>query len=540
MTKTPYLHRRGNNFYFRVTVPSQLRPFIGCREIVKTLKTQNHNEAVPLALSLGSKAKTLFNKVRVMTDKNEIDALLALISLDALDDSKDDDFRRSLTESDPLLDNMSIHQRALLWRRDFKHSQQTDRLQDKIIEQRLRHIADMKHHGELSSENEKATREAMATLSASTVIVPDKKSPMLSYAIDGYIGRYERQGRKAMLQKVKSVLPILLEVIGDKPAHTIKQQAISDFFELVQGLPPRWKDIKNKNPNEKYINIIKQNTGDGMAEKTLFDTYRAVVRLFLKSAYNHLKDQNFPLLTTEGDVVIYAGDSPTGLNKQRSLKHHELQTLFEGSLMQEFANDKNKAHQYWLPHLGLFTGARINELCQINPQTDIEEINGVWCFKMSIATAGDPRITKRLKNKNSARNVPIHSKLIELGFLDYFKSVKKRNSMLLFPAWKPSQDRAASNAIKWFSRHLDTTGLRDDTKKAKITGFHAFRHTFITKGANLRLRVEVRQITGHGDDDDNATSDGYIDIEGIDMNTAQSIVEQFNFDLNFIKPVKPL
>tara|TARA_R110002096_G_scaffold401525_1_gene598493 strand:- start:9 stop:443 length:435 start_codon:yes stop_codon:yes gene_type:complete len=70
-------------------------------------------------------------------------------------------------------------------------------------------------------------------------------------------------------------------------------------------------------------------------------------------------------------------------------------------------------YEYWIPLLGLYTGARANDLCQLH-MDDVyeEEIEGqkVWCISIN-----DDTPDKRLKT-GKKNVVPLHPKLIELGF----------------------------------------------------------------------------------------------------------------------------
>lgn len=68
---------------------------------------------------------------------------------------------------------------------------------------------------------------------------------------------------------------------------------------------------------------------------------------------------------------------------------------------------------YWIPLLGLFTGARIGELCQLQV-TDITTDSAGPVLRISDEAEG-----ARVKTAAGARTVPIHSELCRLGFLDY-------------------------------------------------------------------------------------------------------------------------
>ena len=101
-------------------------------------------------------------------------------------------------------------------------------------------------------------------------------------------------------------------------------------------------------------------------------------------------------------------------NKFQKFSLDDLKNLFESAAYQN--HEFETPSQYWLPLLGLFTGARLNELCQLL-KSDVGEREGVVVISIL-----DEESNKRLKTDAARRFVPIHSKLIELGFLDFVKS----------------------------------------------------------------------------------------------------------------------
>jgi hypothetical protein len=79
--------------------------------------------------------------------------------------------------------------------------------------------------------------------------------------------------------------------------------------------------------------------------------------LFIKYCRRKWQDHGWPMtLTTEGVQYLPARDPEGG---QRAFESAELKRLFEGPEMARFARRPAMAHKYWLPHLGLFTGARV-------------------------------------------------------------------------------------------------------------------------------------------------------------------------------------
>lgn len=138
---------------------------------------------------------------------------------------------------------------------------------------------------------------------------------------------------------------------------------------------------------------------------------------------------------------------------------------------------ENRA-RFWVPLLGLFTGARCNELCQLLP-SDIHQTEGVWVI--SINDEGD----KHVKTKAGIREIPVHPELIKMGFWDYVRQMRREKR--LFPELKPNARGAYSDEMsRWFGRFLETVNRTLKAKDRMGQGhvFHSFRHTFRTELRN--------------------------------------------------------
>ncbi|MFH1028437.1 MAG: hypothetical protein V1791_10585, partial [Pseudomonadota bacterium] len=82
----------------------------------------------------------------------------------------------------------------------------------------------------------------------------------------------------------------------------------------------------------------------------------------------------------------------------------------------------------WMPLIILYNGMRNNEIAQLYID-DIQERDGILYFR--ICANGDRK--QRIKKDTSQRNLPIHSKLIELGFMEYVEKMKATGQDQLFP-----------------------------------------------------------------------------------------------------------
>jgi len=154
--------------------------------------------------------------------------------------------------------------------------------------------------------------------------------------------------------------------------------------------------------------------------------------------------------------------------QRRSFRSDELRVLFEALVPLASA----RPDRFWIPALGLLSGARLNEICQLHVE-DVVQVGDVWCLNLSLFDENGARADdKRLKNEASERYVPIHPQAIASGFLRYVADQPRAGR--LFTCLTPGPDgRYSHNVSKWFGRWLDGLGL---TQPSLV--FHSFRHGF--------------------------------------------------------------
>ena len=143
---------------------------------------------------------------------------------------------------------------------------------------------------------------------------------------------------------------------------------------------------------------------------------------------------------------------------------------------------------YWLPLLALFSGARLEELCQLRVQ-DIRCAEGLGHYLNITDEPGH----SQLKNIASRRRIPIPRLLVECGLIQHIESLPAQQR--LFPALKPNpRGKLGGYFSDFFSRYLrKTVGIQDRRKV-----FHSFRHTFKETCRQLGIEEAVHDaLTGH-------------------------------------------
>jgi integrase len=188
-----------------------------------------------------------------------------------------------------------------------------------------------------------------------------------------------------------------------------------------------------------------------------------------------------------------------GSESYEAFTTEDLKAMFECDEYRQ--NSFKRASGFWLPLLGLYTGARIAELAEVR-LTHIGEENGVFGVKLSAEGK------KAGKNKFSKRFVPIHPALLSCGFDLYVSTLRNEGHEQLFPCLpdvKPPKNKGdtGSNDFTKFRRRLGIGGAKNETSK-KV--FHSFRSTLTTRMQDAGVPQYLREeFDGHAPTGVNAT-----------------------------------
>ncbi|KIO37400.1 site-specific integrase [Shewanella sp. cp20] len=144
-------------------------------------------------------------------------------------------------------------------------------------------------------------------------------------------------------------------------------------------------------------------------------------------------------------------------------------------------------YRAWLPRLAAYTGARIGELAQLYLD-DFSVIDGYPCILIR-ATHPDQSI----KTVTSERVIPIHPKLIAMGFLQFVEKQQANGRQRLFPELKKQATRGYSHQVsKWFYAFKAKLGWSErDT-------LHGIRHAVATQLKHKEFSSDlVAGLLGH-------------------------------------------
>jgi integrase len=190
-------------------------------------------------------------------------------------------------------------------------------------------------------------------------------------------------------------------------------------------------------------------------------------------------------------IAITGGAGIRPEKNRRAYALAELNVIFGSALYtgDYQAGGQSKEAAYWLPILGPFIGARIEEICQLDVD-DIQRINGSWCLRIC-----DLSIDQKIKNTGSFRRVPLHEYVIKSGFLRHVATMKLAGHTRLFPSLSNANENGVfSNAPgKWFGRYIGKLGLTDHR-----LDYHSYRYFFRQHCSLCGVEEEPRDaLTGH-------------------------------------------
>lgn len=304
---------------------------------------------------------------------------------------------------------------------------------------------------------------------------PTETQTTLSEALSQYLAEKRSRGLvERSLLDYEAALNDFIELHGNTPLSSVTRDSVIQVYNQFKRLPSNRRklpEFRDKNLHE----ILSMPCNRPMSKTTHRKFITRVSQFFNWCVYWEKMTRN-----PAAGLVEKAGD---GSNDRHPFNDEDLRRLFSST---EF-RDKSFKHpyQYWVPLIALFTGARINEICQLRPQ-DILVEEGIHCIHFT-GDAGN------LKTQASKRLIPIHEHLVECGLIVFVNHIREKNSDRLFPELRNGREGPGQTASKWFSRYRKRCDINDPKKT-----FHSFRHTVATRLSYEGCQdYEIADVLGH-------------------------------------------
>lgn len=271
-------------------------------------------------------------------------------------------------------------------------------------------------------------------------------------------------------------------------AHLITRKVFYDYRDLLKCLPLRFISTKKyDHTTAEDVKALELSEDETVSASTINKHVT-----FLCGMFKHAMNVGDIPSNPASDMQV---DEPKG-KKQKVDKFSkaDLELIFHSPVF-----GKSHPYQFWVPVLGLFTGARREELCNLY-RDDIKQEDGVWYIDIN-----RNRPDKQIKTDESERRIPLHPFVLELGFPAYVKEFKPGERL-----WPQLNNNNQSEKYghyfgRWFNDMLiGPLGIKPTKEEVKAGAlkktFHSFRHSIITCGLRAGLDLlKLKDVVGHED-----------------------------------------
>jgi integrase len=312
-------------------------------------------------------------------------------------------------------------------------------------------------------------------------------STTLPAAFEGWKRANNRSPRTA--QEYEYAVKLFGELHGDMPLAAVRKSHARQFREALQAVPIR-SFRTGKLQTATLPELATWGRDHTNAKKISAGTINKLLGALQSVGRWARKEDLVPEEWTDpfADMRVEGDES-----ERAPFEIKELQAIFGAPVFTEGHRPEGGKGEasFWLPLLALFTGARLGELAGLRASDVVHDASvGTVCIYIT----ADAKAGRRLKTKQSARAIPIHAQLIELGFLKFVAAKAKAHGehAWLLPQVAPGTTGARAYS-KWFGRFIGARGVTDEAKV-----FHSFRHGFTDA-----LRVAgvgedvIRALVGH-------------------------------------------
>ncbi|MGO9021698.1 MAG: DUF6538 domain-containing protein [Syntrophobacteraceae bacterium] len=512
-SKNPsYLLHTRYGYYFRLRIPSDLARILQGTHLKISLLTGRKLEARKRALMLVSTAINLFGSIRLgkSMDYDEVKRVMRLELKKLVGMTTEWEVAIPKTRRDVLYDYYISQIKELeeaLDENDFRLARVTalkiieqegwpapeDSVEFKVIcreflKSSLQFSKIMAKRANNEYEYEETifppATEAKITVGSVSKDKDETESNRISELLPKFIEDLElRRKSESYCIDCRIVIgKVLIQVLGDIPVSGISTKAVDGFVGIMRKMP------QNFTKKKEYRDLHPLKLQEMRHETTLGQSRIRTITFMLSSFFQFCIRKGE--MKSNPVVKGMAGAKPKKRGSSWSVE--DLYKIFRSN---EYINDGfEEPYQFWIPLLGLFTGARHKELAQLYVE-DIVLKGGIW----GITIVEDPEDTdKSVKTETSIRFIPLHDFIVnDLGFIRYVEGIRKLNEKRVFyglKKWKAKGYRGQSS--KWFGEWTEKIGVKANGKT-----FHSFRHWFRTYLENhARLNAyDIAPLLGHSD-----------------------------------------
>jgi integrase len=276
------------------------------------------------------------------------------------------------------------------------------------------------------------------------------------------------------------------ELVGDLPVDEVTSRDIIYFRDEVEKLPVRMTHQQRKMGTRELISSLEgRDDIPRLRPQTVKNKSLAAISAVLGFAVRER-------ILTENVAQRIGVRKPKDHEKEVKglfFSSDRLQMIVGSPVFSDGLRPLGGAGEaaFWVPMICMFTGARLTEVCGLEI-ADIGRETGIDYFFIR------HNKTRDLKSDTTIRKIPIHSKLLEWGFLEYLEVQRKAGQNRVFERVNAEGASISSAWSAWWSRYLrKKIGILDPR-----VNFHSFRHTVRRELLDKEVRDSVVDaILGH-------------------------------------------
>jgi integrase len=522
---TRYLKQRRAGWYFQIKVPKDVAgKWPGSPLIVKSLNTRDLSKAQAARWPLVAKYTADFDVLRGnrKLTPQEIEEKAEVVfkeALEAFDEHGEDEDTLSVVidlerekieklEARPQLDDAQELELAKAWATIYAANGRAAALRGQLY-QRPETFAPLRVDLKtLQPVNRKSHSKGTAVSFAD--------------AARRYVEEVQRDPAAKLTEQTRGQYEAVYRLFdswaGQPTLDAVSRAKAAEFLDAVATLNPLWgRSPETKARTWADIFALFGNHPVGLSNRTL-NRYATSLHLVWRWAKHR---------------GLYEGEDPFTDQQRRKAERRDTEKLpfTEAELVKLLADKplvKPGRHTAqtaltWVSWIAAYSGMRLNEIAGLRV-SDVKRADGVWYFDVQGA-----------KTEAGDRRVPVHSRLVKLGLLDYAKFVSTHAKALaqggfMFPALKPGgpDKKHGWYLSKAFTVHRRSLGVtRIDPRSGKdAVDFHSFRRSAIRCLEVARVpQSEAAQVVGH---ERAGITFGTYNPEGLGLKALQKIVEKID------------
>ncbi len=345
--------------------------------------------------------------------------------------------------------------------------------------------------------------------------------------IDKYLVEQARGAdwRPQTVQDVRGDFDQFKSILGDMPLTELKHEVLNKLRDTLLMLPANIN--KNAETRGKSVDEILALALPAQSASTVKKKWGRLITFFNWLEGKGLIERNFA-----------QGKKPKAkAQSYEKFTRSDLSALFESSEYKEDGFDE--AFKYWLPVIGVYTGARMEEIAQLHlADFKLDQETGFHVAEITdISDEEDgAKEAKNLKNTTTARTCPLHSALIDAGLLTYIDELKRGGYDRLFPELTlDGVGKVGPRASEWFTEYRRSKNVGALSGRSRKV-FHSLRHTMNATLQKAGVTEEIREsLCGHAPQSVNSRVYG----DKLPLGVLKGALESLNYDISLI-PYKSL